>query len=400
MSRAEELAAWASRLEPGDDDLALAERSLRDTLAGMIAAQGHELQPLFSHLGPGGMWAAQAHVLDYDDLHLPSTSHISAVCVPAALVCGGGAPAYLAGAQVMARLGSALGWSHYRAGWHATCTAGAPAAAVTAGVALGLDAEGLAAALALAVPGAGGVQAAFGTAAKSLQVGFAVDAGVRAARLASAGARADPAALDAWFGLVGGEDNGRGESLGDGLAVKLYPCCYALQRPVHAMIELVSGLSPGDVAQIGVTTPASSVQPLIHRRPMSGLQGKFSLEYGVVAALLDGVPGLDSFTDVAVRRPEAQRLMELVEVSTTSDGEGLLAGEVVISITLRAGGSRRTTLDLPPGAPSRFPTKDVLRQKLAACAGEMAAAVGEATFEDALELLDWSAGGHVNLHVS
>ncbi len=28
-------------------------------------------------------WAAQAHVLDYDDLHLPSTTHISTVCVPA-----------------------------------------------------------------------------------------------------------------------------------------------------------------------------------------------------------------------------------------------------------------------------------------------------------------------------
>src|SRR5947209_17346948 len=102
---------------------------------------------------------------------------------------------------------------------------------------MGLDAQAVVSAIALAVPAAGGVQTAFGTAAKSLQVGFAVDAGLRAARLASAGARADPAALDAWFDLVGGEDTGGGESRGDGLAVKLYPCCYALQRPVHAMTE-------------------------------------------------------------------------------------------------------------------------------------------------------------------
>ena len=26
----------------------------------------------------------------------------------------------------MARLGTALGWPHYSAGWHATCTAGRP----------------------------------------------------------------------------------------------------------------------------------------------------------------------------------------------------------------------------------------------------------------------------------
>ena len=105
----------------------------------------------------------------------------------------------------MARLGAALGWRHYSAGWHATCTAGAPAAAAGAAVALGLPAERIAAAMALAVPAAGGVQRAFGTDAKSLQVGFAVEAGIRAARLAAAGAQADPSALDVWLGLVGGD---------------------------------------------------------------------------------------------------------------------------------------------------------------------------------------------------
>src|SRR6516165_9332175 len=135
---------------------------------------------------------------------MQSTTHVSAVCVPAALASGGGADAYLAGAGVMARLGTALGWRHYEAGWHATCTAGAPAAAVTAAVARGLDAERIAVAIALAVPAAGGVQRAFGTAAKPLQVAFAAEAGVRAAALAEAGASADPRALDDWLGLVGG----------------------------------------------------------------------------------------------------------------------------------------------------------------------------------------------------
>ena len=48
--------------------------------------------------------------LDFDDLHMPSTAHVSAVCVPAAATFTGGAEAYLAGAGVMARLGTALGW--------------------------------------------------------------------------------------------------------------------------------------------------------------------------------------------------------------------------------------------------------------------------------------------------
>src|SRR5690606_41095782 len=86
-------------------------------------------------------WSAVGHVLDFDDLHLPSTAHICVVCVPAALAVGGDARAYLAGAGVVARLGTRLGWQHYASGWHVTCTAGAPAAAAGAAVALGLAQE-------------------------------------------------------------------------------------------------------------------------------------------------------------------------------------------------------------------------------------------------------------------
>ena len=127
---------------------------------------------------------------------MQSTTHISAVCVPVALATDGGARAYLAGAGVMSRLGAALSWNHYQQGWHATTTAGAPAAAAAAAVARGLDGDAVARAIALAVPAAGGVQRPFGTMGKALQVGFAADAGVRAAGLAEAGATADPRALD------------------------------------------------------------------------------------------------------------------------------------------------------------------------------------------------------------
>lgn len=162
------------------------------------------LRTVIAPLPDAARWAAMAHVLDFDDLHTDTTTHISVVTVPAVLAVGGDARAYLAGAGVMARLGAMLGWGHYAAGWHATCSAGAPAAAVAAGLALGLDTAGLATAIALAVPAAGGGQEAFGTHGKSLQVGFAADAGVRAARLARAGATADPRVLDAWLKRVGG----------------------------------------------------------------------------------------------------------------------------------------------------------------------------------------------------
>ena len=185
------LAEWAVGLAPTPDDLALASRALLDTVSVGLAARREPILRTVTSLTEEARWATACHVLDFDDLHLPSTTHISTVCVPVAAALGGGARSYLAGAGVMARVGTALGWRHYAAGWHATTTAGAIGAAVTAGAALGLDADGLARAMALAVPAGGGVQRSFGTDAKSLQVCFAAHAGVRAARLAAAGATAD-----------------------------------------------------------------------------------------------------------------------------------------------------------------------------------------------------------------
>jgi 2-methylcitrate dehydratase PrpD len=383
------LASWATELEPSAADLALARRSLHDTVAVMVAARDHHLRPVFEHLSDAGRWAALAHVLDFDDLHLASTAHISAVCVPVALASGGDARAYLAGAGVMARLGTALGWKHYAAGWHTTCTAGAPAAAVAAAVARGLDAERTAVAIALAIPAAGGIKRAFGTSAKALQVGFAADAGVRAATLAEHGASADVGALDEWIGLVGGRpaalmdgDPAGARAIPGGLAIKLFPCCYALQRPLSALAAIPPVLAE-HVRRIRVTTPASSVAPLIHSRPTTGLEGKFSLEYAVAAFLLDGGVDLTSFTDGAVQRPELHALMDLVEITANEDGDGLLAGEARIEIALDGGESVTTAMAVPPGAPGRAPTDEQLRAKLRACSGTAGDEIAALSWETA-----------------
>ncbi len=72
--------------------------------------------------------------------------------------------------------------------------------------------------------------------------------------------------------------------------------------------------------------------PLIHHRPDTGLEGKFSLEYAAAAALLDRYPGFASFTDDAVRRPDARRLAGLVEADLEPGGDWLLDGELQATI--------------------------------------------------------------------
>jgi 2-methylcitrate dehydratase PrpD len=198
-------------------------------------------------------------------------------------------------------------------------------------------------------------------------VGFAVDAGIRAARLAAAGATADVGAVGQWLALVGG-DPARlrldGPAVPGGLAVKLFPCCYALQRPIDA---LAGRRLPADtVTCIALRTPRSAVMPLIHHDPVTGLESKFSIEYAAAATLLDGYPGLASFTDEAVRRPEARRLVKLVELSLSEGGDGLLAGDLEAEVY--AGDEvYRTRSRRPPGSPERPPEPSDLRRKIEDC---------------------------------
>jgi 2-methylcitrate dehydratase PrpD len=397
---AQQLSAWAHDLVPTDDDLALAERSLRDTVAVALAA---EYEPVLSSarcLGEAGLWATAAHVLDFDDLHLQSTSHLSAVIAPVVASCGGDALAYLAGCGVMARLGNALGWDHYALGWHTTCTAGTLAAAVAAAISFGLDRTATAYALALSVSAAGGVQRAFGTDAKSLQVGLAADAGVRAALLAALGARADLLALEQWLQLVTPSARAvdiDGPTVPGGLAVKLYPCCYAMQRPIAAIREQLADLNENEVEHIVVTTPATTIQPLIHHRPTNGLQAKFSLEYAIATAFLDRFPDRQAFTDDAIARPAARRLVESVEVQVTQgEGNGLLAGELGLRVYGHDGSVRIASLSTPPGAPGRPLSVEDLDRKIQGCGDEIAVSLREITWPMAASLLRDRLGRGIN----
>ncbi|MET7860132.1 hypothetical protein ABZS81_23595 [Streptomyces sp. NPDC005318] len=158
--------------------------------------------------------------------------------------------------------------------------------------------------------------------------------------------------------------------------------CYAMQRPIGAVrVRLAERtIDPSEVVRILVRTPEAAVHPLIHARPRTGLQGKFSLEYAVAAALHVHHPGFVSYTDEHVRRTLAQRLVELVEIVKTPEGSGLLTGETAVEITTADGTVRGTTLALPPGSPELPATEAEFATKLADCGAEV---------PDLLNGIDW-----------
>jgi 2-methylcitrate dehydratase PrpD len=147
--------------------------------------------------------------------------------------------------------------------------------------------------------------------------------------------------------------------------------------------DLEPGLQAGDVRRIVLRTPEATVVPLIHHRPESGLQGKFSLEYAAAAALLDAHPGFGSFTDAAVRRDEARRLTGLVETKLDPGGDGLLDGRLEVEIHTRDGSVLRASKQYPPGAPERPATPGQLQAKLDDCVRGLDTDPASWTWEDA-----------------
>jgi len=275
--------------------------------------------------------AIAAHALDFDDVYLDSSTHPSAVIVPAVLrggtdqdpdeIISAVAAGLIAARAVAARLGK----GHYERGWHGTGTIGVFAAAAAAGRLAGLDLDRQRSAFGLAAAMSGGLQINFSTMAKPCHAGFAAAAGVRAVRLAAAGVTA---ARDV-FGDGGYADlygHGAAFELGDDafalrpdqIAVKLYPCCFAASRLVGAALdarEKLGALFADETVAVQLQAPKGSLKVLRFADPKTGMEAKFSGQYTVCAALLDGPLSISNFADESVARADIRACMARLEIT-------------------------------------------------------------------------------------
>jgi 2-methylcitrate dehydratase PrpD len=276
------------------------------------------------------------HSHDYDDVAEFIYAHPSAVLFPALLAVAETETApgrallecYAVGFQVASAIGAALPVKeHYARGWHATSTIGVIAA--TAGVCrlLGLTPLQVRHALGIAASTAAGSRQNFGTFTKPLHAGLAGRNAVTAARLAQQGFTADSSQLESplgYFAMYGATttDLSAGQrSLADrwallreGISVKKHPCCYSTHCAADAALSLFGRLDPNQIRSVKLTLEPGALEPLIHHRPNTGLEAKFSAEYVVAAALTDGKLALETFTDGAVNRPELQSLLRRIDV--------------------------------------------------------------------------------------
>ncbi len=289
---------------------------------------------------PGAAFAnaVAAHALDFDDNCDAGIVHGSAIVIPAtlALAEATGASgsdcvtAIIAGLEGEYAVGAAATRSLYDRGWWTTALLGPIGACVAASRLLALDPQATAAALGIAVCGAGGTKPVFGTDGKPLLAGRAAEAGVVAACLAARGASGPRDALDADRGLAhlmngGPFDMSAFDSLGShwrllspGIDVKRIPLCLSSHAAVDATRELAAGhaLAPSRIRRIVCDVPPIVAANLKHRHPRSAQQAQFSMPFAVAAALLFGDVGLAQLDPAIIGDATLQRLMARVEMVT------------------------------------------------------------------------------------
>ncbi len=282
----------------------------------------------------GLVTATMAHAVDYDDVLTSTRSHPSAVLVPTVLAVGQELKksgrdvivAYLAGLEIIDKLGSLTAFAQYARGWHTTGTIGVLGAAAAAAKLMDLPPEQVRTALGIAASTAGGLRRNFGTMTKPLHCGLTVQSGIMAAMLAADGFTAAddvfPGEDGYWATLADSVALSETPPFGapfavisPGLYLKRYPCCFATHRAIDAVLNIRRRHAPVDPARVRTVTcraPKGSFLALIHEFAHTGLEGKFCMQYAVAAGLLDGRVTLRSFTDDMVQRPEMQALMNKI----------------------------------------------------------------------------------------
>lgn len=340
-----------------------------------------------------------AHALDYDDYTAGKwPGHPTAPVLPVVLALGeklriSGKEAlesYILGVEVEGKIGSAIGVRNYELGWHTTAIAGTIGATAAAAKILKLTPKEIRIALAIAASEASGLVRNFGTMSKPLHAGLAARNGIEAALLARGGFTANESIIEGegpnGFCLVfcGGskcdlEEINAGLGLPfdivhPGFSVKLYPCCALIHRCIDAILYLIKKykLSPEEVAEVKCRTGAFIAQDLIYSSPKRALEGKFSMQYCMAIALLDGEVGLKQFTDEKVSDPKVQNLIKKVRYVHPKGVIGMVESERLpeaVTVRMLDGKEYQYEVKVARGYPQNPISEDELASKYRHCAG-------------------------------
>jgi len=351
---------------------------------------------------PQAAWAngTAGHAMDYDDTQLATDpasvygllTHPTVPTLAAALAAAehldtsGSAvlDAYVVGVEVACRIADAVRPRHYADGFHSTGTIGGFGAAAAAARLYGCDLDQTLRALGLAASMSAGLRENFGTMTKPFHAGRAAENGLLAVLLARRGWTAATDILEAKRGFysaaAGGYDLAKIEGklgapyffLAPGISIKPYPSGSLSHPAQDLLLDLVRrhDLQPDQIERIDVGTNSYVPNALIHTRPTTALEGKFSLPFQMAIGVLERRAGIAQFVDAKVRDPRTRALMERVHVHVDPEIEALGYNEMrmAVTITLRDGRTFTGRADLARGHPRKPLSRAELGEKFLDCA--------------------------------
>jgi 2-methylcitrate dehydratase PrpD len=318
-----------------------------------ILGRGSAVQAPAAALANGAL----AHAFELDSLTRPGAgAHPGATVLPPALAIAQerGADgqaliaAFVAGNEVMIRIGRATGHTNEARGFHAPGTTGPFGGAVAAGHLLRLDARAMTNALGIAGSLCGGLlefARGDGGMVKRLHLGRASEAGVLAANLAAAGFTGPRTVLEGEFGFLkvfctkwDTEELTRG--LGEEFVVsttvlKRYPCHATAHAAVKAVRDLQAehGFTAAEIEAITVTGTPRMVERHNIAEPADLMLAQYSIPFSVALALCREARDPESWDERALADPQIRALCRCVRLVPDAGGEhGATAGTLTIML--------------------------------------------------------------------
>src|ERR1019366_8712656 len=283
-----------------------------------IIGTGIKSHPRFAAFANG----VSIHADDFDDTQLAAakdriygllTHPTVAVLPPVFALCELGRRsgrdlmlAYQVGVEVECKIAEAIAPRHYDEGFHTTGTCGTFGSAAACAKLRGLNVLQTTYTLGIAATEGGGFRDNFGSMTKPFHAGHAAENGTVAADLAALGWTAADNILEAPVGFFQAEGGGFDPDaivgrLGKpwplaspGVSIKPHPSGSLSHPAMGEMLRLIreNNIKAADVEKVDLGANHAMITSLLHHRPATGLQGKFSMEYCLSILLLERKAGL------------------------------------------------------------------------------------------------------------
>lgn len=335
------------------------------------------------------MNAVYCHGAELDDGNKKAMGHIGTHVIPAVLALAEAEGkceddvllAIASGYEVYIRISSAAQPGMVNRCFHSTGMAGAPACAVACAKLLGLNAEEIENAMALACTMASGLltYSESRQEIKPVNPAKAAETGVFAARLAQNGVKGPLNCLEGphgWFKAVTDSvnesmliDKSGGRLLMHDCYFKLYPSCRHTHCGIEAAIRLHNKVDISKVKQVQVHIYPNAIElagQIIY--PKSADETKFSIHYTLACALLYGEYGIDYMNPSRMQLDVAEIIekIELIPDESLENRDKGIRGTTVL-VVFENGEIISEKVSVPKGDPENPLEKEDIIQKLNMC---------------------------------